>query len=60
MRKKTTTGDEVQQTVRIPKEIHDWVASKAEKERRSINAQIIRLLECTMSQDECEAAAPNN
>lgn len=45
MRKKITTGDEVQQTVRIPKELYDWIAENADKERRSINSEIILLLQ---------------
>jgi len=31
--------------VRMPREMHDVVAAQAEKERRSINAQILVLLE---------------
>lgn len=45
MRKKITTGTEVQQTIRIPKEIYDWVADVAAQDRRSINSQIVLLLE---------------
>lgn len=45
MRKKKTTGDEVQQTIRIPKELHDWVTEIADADRRSFNSQIVLLLE---------------
>lgn len=37
--------DEVQFALRLPKDIHAKVVKKAEAERRSVNAQIVRAVE---------------
>ncbi len=44
MRNKIMTGTEVQQTIRIPKELHEWIMDGATKERRSFNSELVLLL----------------
>lgn len=37
--------DEVQFALRLPKDVHKKLVTKADKERRSVNAQIVRAVE---------------
>lgn len=45
--------------LRMPREMHDVVAAQAEKERRSINAQILVLLERVLEPTIGKVAATN-
>lgn len=41
-------------TIRIPPEVHEWIKERAEKERRSLNSQIVLDLEKLMSQESTQ------
>jgi predicted HicB family RNase H-like nuclease len=60
MRKKIMTGTEVQQTIRIPKEIHEKITDMAEKERRSFNSEIVLVLQQLLNNNGTDFKASAN
>jgi hypothetical protein len=38
-------SDEKKLTLRLPADLHEWVTKAAKEDRRSLNAQLVRLLE---------------
>ena len=52
-RERTTNTDGlIPITIRIPKEVHEWIKQRADKERRSFNSQIALDLERLMQQQQ--------
>jgi len=44
--------DSIPVTIRFPKKIHAWIQGKADKERRSFNAQVLLDFERLMEQEQ--------
>lgn len=52
-RERTTNTDGlIPITIRIPKEVHEWIKQRADKERRSFNSQIALDLERFMHNEQ--------
>lgn len=51
------TGDEKKLTVRLPDELHERIAKAAKADRRSVNGQIVKLLEEALAAREKRDAA---
>ncbi|MEV4076632.1 Arc family DNA-binding protein [Nonomuraea fuscirosea] len=45
-------------TLRLPDDVHDQVAARAQTERRSLNSQIVHLLETALATDEAHDESP--
>lgn len=45
-------------TLRLPDDVHSRVAARAETERRSLNSQIVHLLETGLAADEAHDESP--
>jgi hypothetical protein len=45
-------------TLRLPDDVHARVAARAETERRSLNSQIVHLLEIGLAADEAHDESP--
>ncbi|MEV4806562.1 Arc family DNA-binding protein [Nonomuraea sp. NPDC049421] len=45
-------------TLRLPENVHAQVAARAETERRSLNSQIVHLLETALTTDQAHGESP--
>jgi predicted HicB family RNase H-like nuclease len=45
-------------TVRLPAELHERLAVQAKRERRSVNGEIVHLLEVALTDPSTDAASP--
>jgi hypothetical protein len=45
-------------TVRLPIELHERLATQAKRDRRSINSEIVHLLEVTLTDPSADTEAP--
>lgn len=45
-------------TVRLPEELHDRLATQARRERRSVNGEIVHLLETVLPNPVADAESP--
>ncbi|MEU9139185.1 Arc family DNA-binding protein [Streptomyces sp. NPDC048404] len=45
-------------TVRLPHELHDRLAALAKRDRRSVNGEIVHLLEAALSSHPKDVASP--
>ncbi len=50
--------DHVRLTLRIPEELHNWLNAQARYDRRSLNSQIVHLLEATRRTPAVNADSP--
>ena len=50
--------DEKRITVRLPVELHERLAAQAKRDRRSINGEIVHLLEVTLTDPSADAESP--
>ncbi|WP_080700645.1 Arc family DNA-binding protein [Bordetella bronchiseptica] len=43
---------------RFPRDIRDWLAASAVREHRSMNGQVVAVVERAMAQERCATAQP--
>ena len=44
--------EEIRVTLRIPKELYEWAKARAKRERRSLNAELVEVIERGLAEEE--------
>ncbi|MER7741830.1 Arc family DNA-binding protein [Streptomyces sp. NPDC096538] len=50
--------EEVRMTLRLPRELRDWLRAHAQRERRSLNSELVYMLEVARAAVERDEQSP--